>query len=410
MRQREILIVGGGPVGLTVAGLLSNGPCSESARICLLEPRPFPRWSAERMDLRVYALSRASERILGHIGVWQALLALRASPYRSMRIWQGKDPQGPGSLHFDSADLGEPDLGHIVEDGLLRRVLSDHLSAAGIELVTGAGVERLERSAGRIRATTASGEQRDADLLIAADGAESKVRALLGFPVIRRTYDQEALVAHVATERPHEETAWQRFMPSGPLAFLPLLDGRSSIVWSTTREQADHLLEASRREFTDALQDASGGVLGELMPGERLAHFPLRAIHARSYCQPRAALIGDAAHTVHPLAGQGMNLGLLDAAYLAEVTERAMLDGEDPGDVKVLRRYERGRKGENLKMLLALDGLHRLFGLPSVLDGLKASGLAAVNALGPAKTFLARQALGIHGELPTAARFVSASR
>jgi ubiquinone biosynthesis UbiH/UbiF/VisC/COQ6 family hydroxylase len=233
-------------------------------------------------------------------------------------------------------------------------------------------------------------------LLVAADGSDSAVRRMLDLPVLSGSYGQTAVVTHVASSLPHRETAWQRFLPGGPLAFLPLADGRSSVVWSLPTERATELLAADTDFFLAELEAASAGVLGALGPCSARAGFPLQALHALRYSAARAVLVGDAAHTVHPLAGQGMNLGLLDAVCLADVIEAALIAGEDPGDLKVLRRYERERKGDNLEMLLALDGLNRLFRLPGWASPLRAAGLKAVDASGIAKRFLMQRALGLN--------------
>jgi len=221
------------------------------------------------------------------------------------------------------------------------------------------------------------------------------VRRLLDLPVTGHAYGQAAVVAHVTTEAPHRSTAWQRFLPGGPLAFLPLADGRSSIVWSLPTADAQRVLAASDSEFLTELKIASAGALGSITACSGRAGFALQALHALRYTTARAALVGDAAHTVHPLAGQGMNLGLLDAAALAAVIEDAVRAGEDPGDARVLRRYERERKGDNLKMLAAFDALNRLFRLPGWATPLRVIGLGAVNATAPAKRLLMQQALGL---------------
>ena len=402
-RRRTVVIAGGGPVGLALAALL--GRAAEGLEIRLFEPRPAPRWSADSMDLRVYAVSRASRNILDSLGAWQAIEGARACPYRRMRVWHGESPAGAGSLGFDSADTGEPDLGHIVEDVLCRDRILEAMPRANVRIEFGAKLTAVEAGDRAIQVTIQTGEKVAATVLVAADGSDSPVRGMLNLPVTEVSYDQRAVVTHVATSQSHGETAWQRFLPDGPLAFLPLVDGRSSVVWSTRTDHAEALCRASEADFIDELQAASGGALGRIEAASARASFPLRAAHARQYCRPRAVLVGDSAHTVHPLAGQGMNLGLLDAAVLAEVIADALVQEEDPGDLRVLRRYERRRKGENLKMLMALDGLNRLFrGKAPILPELRAMGLSAVNAAPPLKRMFMAEALGLRGDLPEAAR------
>ena len=393
---RTVLIAGAGAVGLTVAALLATGRCADRVRVRLLEAGTLPHWDPARMDLRVYALSRASQQILAHLRVWQPLVAVRACPYRRMHVWEGDHPYGAASLDFDSADVGEPDLGHIVEDGLLRGRLLDLVEALpNAEVSTGAAIEAVAATERSVTVTFANGASAAGAVLVAADGTESTVRNLLGMAVAGRAYEQTALVANVRSSEDHGSTAWQRFLPGGPLAFLPLCDGSSSIVWSLPSERAAELRVATSADFIAALQAASGGVLGELSVDGPRAAFALQALHAWRYTQPRIALLGDSAHTVHPLAGQGMNLGLLDAASFAAVFEEAVLRGEDPGDLRVLRRYERERKGDNLQMLAALDGLQRLFALPGWAAALRGTGMGIVDRSGPIKRALMIRALGL---------------
>ncbi len=403
--RRTIVVAGGGPVGLSLAALLGSSARAEDLDIRLFEPREAADWEADRVDLRVYALSRASQIVLENSGAWAAVRAARAAPYRRMHVWQGEYGARVGSLTFDSAEVGEPDLGHIVEDDLLRARLTDVLRQTGVELTFGVELTAVDVRERSVEMMTSAGEKLSAAALIAADGSASTVRRLLKLPISTVSYEQRALVTHVRTERLHGDTAWQRFLPDGPLAFLPLSDGRSSVVWSTRAEHAEALCELPDEAFRDALQDASGDVLGEIETTVERVSFPLQAAHARQYCCPRVALVGDAAHTVHPLAGQGMNLGLLDAAVLTDVLLRAADEGEDFGDLRVLRRYERQRKGDNLRMLLALDALHRLFGISgSVVPPLRAIGLSTIDATPFAKAILTRQALGLRGDLPAAAK------
>lgn len=391
-----IVIAGAGTVGLAVAALLATGRCADRLRVQVLEARPLPRWRAEEVHLRVYALSRASQQLFEHLSVWQKILAARAAPYRRMHVWEGADPFAASALDFDSADIGEPDLGHIVEDHLLRSVLADALAALpNAEIGVGAAIEAVQVGTRSVTMRLANGGTVQGTALLAADGGDSAVRRLLDLPMRGVSYAQTAIVAHVASALPHQLTAWQRFLPGGPLALLPLADGRSSIVWSLPTAEAERLLAAGDAEFLAALQQASAGVLGELTSCTQRAGFPLQAMHALHYCVPRVALLGDAAHTVHPLAGQGMNLGLLDAACLAAVIEDAVAAGEDAGDLKVLRRYERQRQGDNLKMQAAFDALHRLFQLPAWAAPLRSLGMRAVNSASPIKRLLMQQALGL---------------
>jgi 2-octaprenylphenol hydroxylase len=392
----DVVIVGAGPVGLAVAALLKAGAAAAQLRVRIVDAQPAPEWRAASMDPRVYALSRASQRVFERLGLWEAIRGRRASPYRRMRVWEGTTIDTAAAIKFDCAEIGEPDLGHIVEDSLLRERLTHWLMAEDrAELTFATGLATATPGTSGVRLTLTSGEALTATVVIAADGGASRVRALTAMPVIERNYGQQAIVTHVATAAPHDETAWQRFLPSGPLAFLPLVDGRSSVVWSLPSARASALLACDDAQFLAALSEASGGMLGALGPMSPRAAFPLQKLHAVEYCRPGVALVGDAAHCVHPLAGQGMNLGLLDAACLAATLTAATLRGEHLGDERVLGRYARERKGENLAMLLAFDALDRLFRLPAWAVPLRKLGLAAVDRARPAKRLLMRRALGL---------------
>ncbi len=391
-----VLVAGAGVVGLAAAALLATGRCADRVRVLVLDARPMPRWRADETDSRVYALSRASQELLEHIGVWRSVVAARAAPYRRMRVWEGTDAFGPNALDFDSADIGEPDLGSIVEDALLRSVLGDTLAAAPqAQLQVGSAIASLAVQDREVVVELANGGSVRGTVLLAADGSDSAVRRLAQLPVTGHRYEQTAIVTHVTSSSSHQDTAWQRFLPGGPLALLPLADGRSSIVWSLPAAEAQRLLAAGDAEFLAELAAATGGPIGELTACSKRVAFPLQAMHALKYAASRIALVGDAAHTVHPLAGQGMNLGLLDAAAIAAVIEDAVLAGEDVGDLKVLRRYERERKGDNLAMLAAFDGLNRLFRLPGWASPLRSLGLRAVEAADPVKRLLMQKALGL---------------
>ncbi|HXN10074.1 MAG TPA: FAD-dependent monooxygenase, partial [Steroidobacteraceae bacterium] len=314
----EIAVIGGGLAGACAAALLVRHARIEPARIALLAPeRPQPPVPGAPPELRVAAISRASERILRAAEAWQRLEPARLTPYEHMRVWhESVEPDGAGALRFDAAEVGEPNLGYIVEMSALQRACLDAFCAAGGTLIgEPLGVLRIEREAVSLECGAALHTAR---LAVGADGARSQVRERAGLTARVRRYGQQALVASIATGHAHESTAWQRFLRTGPLALLPLFDGSSSLVWSLDEQQALLCRDCDAAQFEQRLEAASAGVLGATrLRSERLA-FPLQSLAAQSYIAPRCALIGDAAHVIHPLAGQGANLGLLDAAALCD--------------------------------------------------------------------------------------------
>jgi 2-octaprenylphenol hydroxylase len=356
------------------------------------------------MDLRVVAISRASERVITAAGGWDRLAGPRLSPYERMRIWhESVGPRSPGALVFDAADAGEPNLGYIVENRLLQAALLDAFIEAG------GRVEPWELVALHITADHVNVETRTgtlaARLVIGADGAHSVVRNAVGLTADLTDYRETAIVANVATERPHEKTAWQRFMRKGTLAFLPLADGTSSIVWSADNDVASLLVDASPADFQRELDRASDRALGETQLVSERASFRLRRLAAHRYVAQRIALIGDAAHVVHPLAGQGVNLGLLDAAALAQVVLDARREREDPGAIRVLRAYERWRKSEVAVMSTAIDAFDRFLAHGrGPVSRIAQLGLGWVNRSQDVKRFFINRALGVAGELPRAAQ------
>ena len=405
-RDFDVVIVGGAMAGAGFAALLAADPKTASLRIALIEPKPAEQPAAgDPLDLRVSALSRASQQLLERTGAWPAVVARGAAAYQRMVIWEQRvDPAGPGALVFDAAELGEPDLGHIAENRAVQAALTARAVAAGVVLLR-AGFTTLEAAPDAIRVALADGREFRAALVVGADGAESPVRAQAGIGVRGWDYEQRAVVAHLRPERGHRDTAWQRFLDTGPLALLPLADGRVSLVWSTLPSHAEELVACDDEEFSARVTEASAAVLGRLEPTGPRASFPLRLLHARQYAAHRVALIGDAAHTVHPLAGQGINLAFLDAAALVDVVGAAVVAGDDPGEPAVLRRYERWRKAEVVPAIALLDGIKRLFSGGNPLQSrVRRGALELAQSLPPLKRVMMQRALGIAGDVPASVR------
>ncbi|MBC7989289.1 MAG: FAD-dependent monooxygenase, partial [Luteimonas sp.] len=339
-RQRpDVAVVGGGVVGASCALALAG----LGLEVVLVEASEPPRWSRaqpDQRDLRVYAFAPDNAALLEGFGVWAAVLqrdkdaqAPNAQPYRRMRVW---DAAGGGELVFDADAFGRRELGWIVEHALLVDRLWATLPRAGVEVRT-ARVEDLQQDAATgVTLRLDDGTRLEARIAIAADGADSTLRRLAGLDVQAHEYAQRGVVAYVDTALPHEDTAWQRFLPGGPLAFLPCADGGSSIVWTMPDAEAQRVLALHDAAFARELTHAFAARLGEVTPMSRRVAFPLRRQLAQSYVADRVLVLGDAAHVVHPLAGQGANLGLLDAAAIADVLAEGAQTGEDPGALRIL--------------------------------------------------------------------------
>ncbi len=399
--QFDVVVVGAGMVGLVTAALLAQSPGRDRLNITVVDAGKRPLFGADNdIALRVSAVSLGSINVFQQLGVWDKIVGLRACPYRSMRVWDSRESiEGPNTLRFDAADFAVPELGFIVENVLIQHVLLQRLSDLPVELrfesPLAQVIRRDEKQGIGIRMQ--EGGEFNADLLIGADGAASSVREDAGIAVRTWSYPQSAFVTHVTPERNHQKTAWQRFLKDGPLAFLPLEDGRVSVVWSTTPEQADHAMSAGDADLAALLTQASDNLLGKLTVAGPRGSFPLRSQLAEHYVMPGLALVGDAAHAVHPLAGQGANLGIADAAALAVAVSDAILRGEYPGDLPTLRRYERQRKGANETMLHFIDALNRLFLADSdAIASLRGSGMRLFNQSGPIQRRAVQVALGIN--------------
>ncbi len=404
--QADLIIVGAGMVGSTLALALEGSGLD----ILVLDASPLEAADFDPQggfEPRVSALSAASQRIFERLGAWPGMSARRVSPYTDMHVWDGS---GTGQIHFSAETVHAEVLGHIVENRVVQDALLETMQRRGGQRLLGAArLERLERTPQGWQLTLDDGRQLNAPLLVAADGANSAVRRLAGCETREWDYLHQAIVTSVRCSEPHQRTAWQRFTDDGPLAFLPLeRDGDQhwcSIVWSVTELEARRLMALDDTAFRAALGRAFEQRLGEVEEVDPRLCIPLRQRHAKRYVQPGLALIGDAAHTIHPLAGQGVNHGLLDAAVLAEVIEAATARGERPEDIRVLSRFERRRMPHNLAMMAAMEGFERLFQAdPLPLRWLRNTGLKAVQALPEAKALFVRQALGLSGDLPALAR------
>ncbi|KGE04095.1 UbiH/UbiF/VisC/COQ6 family ubiquinone biosynthesis hydroxylase [Pseudohaliea rubra] len=396
----DITIVGAGIAGSALAAALTGRGLS----LALVEARALP--AAARppapglhgFDARVSALTPRSQAFLERLDVWPGVVSVRACPYRHMTVW---DAEGTGSIQFDAEEVGAPALGTIVENRVLvDALLARFRGAPDIAVHAPESVARVAREGSRVALELAGGATLRSKLVVAADGALSPLREALGFRTREWDYGHRAIVATVQLEHCHGATAWQRFLPTGPLALLPLPDGedgshRCSIVWSIEDDRAEELLALDDDGFCAALAAASEHRLGAVLASTPRLAFPLHQRHAVDYIAPGVALVADAAHTIHPLAGQGINLGLADVEVLAAQVLRAAGRGLDPGRLDVLRRYQRERKGDNLLMMAAMEGFKRLFGARALpLRWLRNSGLRLVDGAAPLKRELIRQALG----------------
>ena len=397
-RQFDIVIVGAGMVGLTLANLLAQSEHCDNLNITVIDAGKKPTFTPESdVSLRVSAIASGSAEMFARIGVWDEIVNTRACPYRDMRVWDAAGTvEGPETLHFDAAEFAVPQLGYIIENVLIQVALLSKLESSDVIVKFEEPITSMNEVGDRFEVKLAGGEKFKPDLLIGADGAASFVRTGAGIGVTSWLYSQTAFVTHLQPEHGHRNTAWQRFLKTGPVGLLPLSDGRVSTVWSTTAGQAAEALNASDEQLLAMLTDATDGVLGRLSPTGPRGSFPLKAQHADQYVLAGLALVGDAAHAVHPLAGQGANLGLADAEKLAAVLCGALAANENPGDLPVLRNYERARKGANKTMLHFIDGLNRLFSNDSTsLARLRGTGMRLFNNSGPIRERAVQVALGI---------------
>ncbi|TMN20296.1 UbiH/UbiF family hydroxylase [Pseudoxanthomonas sp. X-1] len=387
--RSDVIVVGGGVVGAACAlGLARRG-----LDVVLVEGQAPTPWSAQTPDLRVYAFAPDNAALLQRLGVWDAVRGARAQPYRRMRVW---DAAGGGELVFDADRLGRRELGWLIEHGLLADRLWAALPAAGVQLRCPARVEAMEQDATGVRLTLDDGARLEARLAIAADGAASTLRQLAGLGTQGHDYGQQGVVGYIRSERPHEDTAWQRFLPTGPLAVLPCTQGRSSIVWTLPQAEAARVLALEEAAFSRELTLAFGGRLGELVVDSPRAAFPLRLQLAREYVEGRVLLLGDAAHAVHPLAGQGVNLGLRDVAGLLDSVAQAQARQAPWDGAHRLQRWARTRLSENTVAAYTFDGINRLFSTDELHTTLARGPLLGLTGrLPPLTDLLWRRAAGL---------------
>lgn len=387
----DIIIIGGGIVGLTLACQLQNF----NGKIAIVDSSDLGNQALpEGYDLRVFAINRASQNIFKSLHLWPKIVSSRVSAYRKMLVW---DPIGGSEIEFDCKDVAEPELGHIIEHHLIQSSLVEKINTLNhIDILYPMNLKRLILSEEGVKLETEQNQKLHAKLVIGADGCHSWLRQQAGIQQTQWHYGHEAIVATVETELAHQDTAWECFNPEGPLALLPLADQHHcSIVWSVAVSQARQLMMLNDDGFKAELEHAFHARLGKVFHCSKRRSFPLYMRHAKQYVRHRIALAGDAIHTFHPLAGQGLNIGLLDAAALADVILHWDNGNKPYYSLPCLRQYERKRKGQIIKMITFMEGFKFLFSnQPRPIPFLRSLGLSLTNQIQPVKRFFIRQAMG----------------
>ena len=395
----DVIIVGGGMVGAAAACSLGGS----FLKVAIIENSPpLPFTDDQPHDLRVSALSMASKNILETIGAWEGIINRRFCPFRRMRVWETA-----GDTEFCSDDIGHSALGYIVENRVTQLALLERLKAfENIELICPVSIKIIKYTAGQYsEIELENGRLLSAKVLVAADGGQSRVRQTVGLGVTSWDYKQHALVIYIETAYEQQDITWQRFLASGPQAFLPLTGNYGSIVWYNSPDEVNRLKTLSYDALKDELVAAFPDCLGEVNKVLGVASFPLKRQHAQNYVKTGVVLIGDAAHMINPLAGQGVNIGLLDAAALGEVLIDATKKGLEIADLSTLKNYEKMRRNENLRMMTVMDVFYHVFSndvLP--IKFIRNLGLGLAERVLPAKNKVMRNAMGLEGNLPKLAR------
>lgn len=394
----DIVIVGGGMVGAALGCALGGS----QLQVAVLEQQMPEAFSPQQPhDLRVSALSIASRKIMEMVGAWEGINTRRFCPFRRMRVWETR-----GDAEFCSDDIQQRDLGYIVENRVTQLAFLDRLiEFDNVQLLCPARIDKLRYDPLRSEITLQDGRTITAKLLVAADGGQSRVRQAAGIGVTSWDYGQHALVIYIETDYEQQDITWQRFVPSGPQAFLPLPGNYGSIVWYNSPDEVRRLQALSPDALLDELTAAFPDCLGKVRAVLGATSFALKRQHAQNYVKAGVALVGDAAHMINPLAGQGVNIGLLDAAALAQVVVEAANKGKDFSGLEVLQKYEKLRRNENLKMMSVMDAFYRMFSndvLP--LKIVRNFGLGLAERLRPAKLKVMRLAMGLEGNLPKLAQ------
>ncbi|MEY2666170.1 MAG: 2-octaprenyl-3-methyl-6-methoxy,4-benzoquinol hydroxylase [Pseudomonadota bacterium] len=397
--QFDVVIVGGGMVGAAVACCLGGS----DLKVAVIEheyPQAFD--ASQPHDLRVSALSIASKMILETVGAWQGIENKRLCPFKRMRVWEGA-----GDTEFCSDDIGHSELGYIVENRLTQLALLERIeNFSNIELICPVQITQLNYSNhSDSELVLNNGRTLNTKLIVAADGAQSKIRQGVNIGVTSWDYDQHAMVIYIETAYPQQDITWQRFVASGPQAFLPLTGNFGSIVWYNSPDEVKRLKSLAPDVLKEELVATFPDCLGDVTRVISSTSFPLKRQHAQHYVKHGVALVGDAAHTINPLAGQGVNIGLLDAAALAEVIMGATQQGRNISDVSVLKQYEKMRHTENLKMMTVMDVFYQTFSNDFFpLKFLRNLGLGLAERVTPLKNKVMRGAMGLEGALPKLAR------